>query len=281
MKYNNILLAICIGFGFTFSTNSFSQCISDTNNIFEFSYQSKKYEIVKEKLNWINAAACAASRGGKLTEIDAQQEQDSIFYYVNQANITASQTVAPDGGGASYLWIGGNDLSTEGVWIWNGDNDSSFTQFWQGTKTGSAVGGLYNNWGNEPDNFNGQDALGLAFTNWPLGVAGEWNDVDETNLLYYIIEYPSISTSINKYKTTINFKLFPNPAQSILTVEMSKQSSSSSLEIYNLLGKKVKDNAINQFRTTVDLSDLESGVYFVKVINTLDYSQMQKLIIER
>ena len=56
---------------------------------------------------------------------------------------------------------------------------------------------LWNNWGeeadgqqSEPDNFNGsQDALALSINGWPFGTSGEWNDIDETNRLYFIIEY--------------------------------------------------------------------------------------------
>jgi len=39
-------------------------------------------------------------------------------------------------GGASYLWLGGNDLGVEGNWVWIGDNDDTFVKFWQGTVSG-------------------------------------------------------------------------------------------------------------------------------------------------
>jgi hypothetical protein len=65
------------------------------------------------------------------------------------------------------------------------------------------VGNRYHNWGgkksgtvNEPDDYDGrQDAAAIGLAKWPaaqgveLGVAGEWNDIDETNTLYYIIEF--------------------------------------------------------------------------------------------
>ena len=120
---------------------------------------------------------------------------------MSNANIEVDNTVAPDGGGGSYVWLGGNDLAEEGTWIWDGDNDGNGTQFWQGAADGAPVGGLYNNWGNEPDDWNGQDALGLSLNGWPLGVAGEWNDVDETNSLYFVIEYTGIvGLEDNKFK---------------------------------------------------------------------------------
>ena len=146
------------------------------------------YEIVFANMSWANAADFAVSRGGFLAEINDQTEQEAIFDALMSASIDNSNTVAPDGGDGSYVWIGGNDLGREGTWIWDGNNDNDGIQFWMGDANGTAVDGLYNNWGNEPDDFQGQDGLGLALTNWPLGIAGEWNDVDHTNELYFVIE---------------------------------------------------------------------------------------------
>ncbi|PLX32994.1 MAG: hypothetical protein C0600_01200 [Ignavibacteria bacterium] len=32
----------------------------------------------------------------------------------------------------------------------------------------------------------------MALSNWPYGTAGQWNDLNETNQLYYLIEHPNI-----------------------------------------------------------------------------------------
>lgn len=197
----------------------YPQCTPAPANIYSFTSNGTTYDIVKENLNWIGAAACAVFKGGKLAEINSQTEQDTLFYHINLANINAANTIASDGGGASYLSIGGNDLTSEGVWVWDGDNDGNSVQFWQGTATGFPVGGLYNNWGNEPDDWNGQDCPGLAYTNWPFGVAGQWNDIDETNLLYYVIEYPN-TTSIPENKI-YPFSIYPNPASNVFMVKVN------------------------------------------------------------
>ena len=102
----------------------------------------------------------------------------------------------PDGGGGAYLWVGGNDIAVEGNWVWDGDNDLNTESFWSGTYEGAAIANSYVNWGttfsvqNEPDDYlNQQDALAISLDGWPLGSAGEWNDVDQSNLLFSIIEY--------------------------------------------------------------------------------------------
>ena len=179
------------------SNISYAQDCADSSNIYSFIYKGNKYEIVKENKTWIDAAGCAVERGGILAEIDSQGEQDTLYSHLQNADIVISNTVASDGGGASYVWIGGNDIAEEGKWIWDSNNDGVGRQFWQGVSFGNPVGDLYNNWGNEPDNWTNQDGLGLAITNWPLGNAGQWNDVYHTNKLYYIIEYES-SAGISK-----------------------------------------------------------------------------------
>lgn len=237
-----------------------AQCSPNIANIYAYTFNGIGYEIVKENLSWTDAAACAVSRGGKLIEINSKAEQDTLFVHINNAGIVASNTVAPDGGGASYVWLGGNDLSTEGKWVWDGDHTGSSDQFWQGTSTGNPVGGLYSNWGNEPDNWNNQDGLGFAFTNWPLGLAGQWNDVKETNLLYYVIEYAH-STSVPEVKA-FTFSVYPNPTQS----ELNFGTLSGEAIIYDLAGKQLESFSLKKDQS-INLNYLPPGSYTIEVNN--------------
>jgi len=255
-----ILLMIVLS---NFLSTAYAQCISDENSVFSFTYSGTNYEIVRENQRWINAAGCAVERGGFLTEIDSQEEQDSIFFYVNQASISAANTVAPDGGGASYLWIGGNDLATEATWIWDGDNTGTTTSFWQGTASGMPLGGLYNNWGNEPDDFNGQDGLALALTNWPLGVAGQWNDVDENNTLYFIIEYPSNTASLEE-KSPEEIQLYPNPTKGEITIELTKEALPVEIEITTTSGKVIQRQLIQKPEEIIQIEG-DSGLYHARI----------------
>ncbi len=253
-----------------------AQCSINPGNSYQFSVQGTNYMVVKQPLNWAAAAACAVSRNGFLAEINSQVEQDSVYYYVNQAGITASQTVAPDGGGASYVWLGGNDISTEGAWIWDGDDTSSSIPFWQGKANGSAVNGAFTNWGNEPDDFNNnQDGLGLAITNWPLGVAGQWNDVNTANQLYFVIEYP-ITTGIEEVGSTSSFDIFPNPATNHIRISNAKNSS---YVVSDLRGKAVQSGAVSNRQISV--AALAKGVYLIQLYDdSQELIHQQKLIKE-
>lgn len=238
-----------------------SQCVSNPATVYSFTVNNVPYDLVKENKTWVDAANCATARGGILAEINSKTEQDSVFAYIQKAGIIAANTVAPDGGGASYVWLGGNDIRSEGDWFWDGSNAGSFNQFWQGTSTGTAVNGLYSNWGNEPDNFNNQDGLGLAVTNWPRGTAGQWNDVDDANRLYYIIEYSELIPTTLPELNAQRVSLFPSPAETSIIIQATKTSAGSSYMIVDQQGSVVLQGLLQDEKTEINISSLTNGLY--------------------
>jgi len=170
----------------------------DENHPGSFTYNGHSYKIVKTASAWFDAKKAALDEGGYLVHISSAAEDAKIYAELVKfiSNTEFSKTTAPDGGMAAYVWIGANDIKTEGTWKWTNDKQI----FWQGDKTGKAANGQYNNWGttaqqNEPDNFqNKQDAAAIALTEWPkgsgsLGKKSQWNDVDISNKLFYVIEF--------------------------------------------------------------------------------------------
>ncbi len=275
---NKTLLSTLAGLAISIGIQA--QCVINSANVYTFDYNGDSYEIIKENLNWADAAACAVERGGILSEINTQEEQDTLFFHVNHASISAFNTIAPDGGGASYLWLGGNDLLTEGEWVWNGNNDTGYVQFWQGTSSGSVVNGLYNNWGNEPDDFGGQDALGLAFTNWPLGSAGQWNDVNDQNMLYYIIEYKTTPLSIGELGSNQGVNVYPNPSTGNVNIEVSnsfKFTENMLIQVFNVAGVMVKE--VNLSSKKVEIENVENGIYIIKLVQGEIATVVTKLVV--
>ena len=127
MKLGNTTFLLFLLFSVSYSQQGF--------NSINFSIDGIDYQLILETKTWVEAAEVAYSNGGILAEINSQEEQDSIFYHLNNADINLSATRAPDGGNASYIWIGGNDLDSEGIWVWDGANDEIKTQFWKGQLT--------------------------------------------------------------------------------------------------------------------------------------------------
>lgn len=243
-----------------------AQC-ADSTNVYSFSFGSTSYDVIKENKNWIEAAACAVERGGHLLEINSLQEQTAVFdELLNKAGIILSQT--QNVFGKAQMWIGGSDLAIEGNWIWDGDNDGNGDQFWMGDFNGSPVGGLYTNWGREPDNSGGQDALVIVMEQTALSDPGEWNDLDEIdNILFYVIEYDGMSntTDLNQ-SNNLAINVFPNPFKHNITFESRVADVVvREIKILNATGKTVKVfTAINKVHAGLDLTDLQPGPYFIE-----------------
>lgn len=261
-------------------TSLLSQCLTDSTNLLVFEFEEHTYEIVKESLNWVDAAACAVERGGYLTEINSQAEQDSIYNAILLADIDTYRTIAPDGGGASYIWIGANDFAVNEEWIWDGNNDGIGVQFWQGDWNGFSVDSLYNNWGGEPDI---QDAAAIALTNWIYGDAGEWNDVYSTNELYYIIERDTIIETDSNDTTNrpTNQKIVtvsPNPANTSISINfnVSLLAQIRDVIVTDLHGKTI--NIIKTNFNNIDISHLPNGIHFIQTNLNNNHSIVEKLV---
>jgi len=77
-----------------------------------------------------------------------------------------------------------------------------------------------------------------------------------------------------------NIRLYPNPASNTITIALSnsKETNQISYQIIDLSGKIIqKDNLIN---SKVDVSTLDSGVYFVRLEQNGDYLGSRKVVIE-
>ncbi len=79
----------------------------------------------------------------------------------------------------------------------------------------------------------------------------------------------AMSSSIIDKKENVKLKVFPNPASSIVYVEIEPIADAFRLDIYDIVGSKVKSTDINVTfgYNTMDVSELRSGMYFMRVLN--------------
>ena len=162
----------------------------------DFTSGVNSYRLVTTAGTWDVAEADAVAKGGHLVHINSSTENADVYNAIR----TLVTTTANDGGGSKYAWIGGKE-TTEGSYAWS---DSLATNFWTGGSAGTAVS--YHNWGRlsspyggpEPDNYNfTQNRAAMAVQNWPsfattgtqIGNASQWNDINGTNSLQYVIEW--------------------------------------------------------------------------------------------
>ena len=122
-------------------------------------------------------------------------------------------------------------------------------------------------------------------------VGNYWGTIDEQEIEEHIthqfddpslglVQYiPFLSEDgVNEVKTT-GFEVWPNPVSNGMITLTLDEEMPSELMIYNLNGKIVKAQNIENKVNTIDLSTFESGLYFIKVRNDKK-TTVRRLIIE-
>ena len=76
-------------------------------------------------------------------------------------------------------------------------------------------------------------------------------------------------------------KFYPNPANEYITVELAEVNRSAQVEVYNIIGKKLKSFVVNEVGTSfnIELSDLPKGAYFLRLKqdNLVQTKKFQKI----
>ena len=90
------------------------------------------------------------------------------------------------------------------------------------------------------------------------------DDTNNNNIPDYL--EPSVALSVTGFNVS-EFSMFPNPTKDEVTIQISNSSSVDGLiNIYNIQGKMIlKDIKLQEQSSTLDISNLESGLYFVEL----------------
>ena len=109
--------------------------------------------------SWPNASVICTGAMYRLVQIDDAAE-----------NAYVRTTADALFGAGIELYMGANDNTTEGTWVWDA---GAPVPFWQGAAAGMPVGGRYTNWdGSEPNNSNNNEDCAH------MTPEGRWNDLN-------------------------------------------------------------------------------------------------------
>ena len=108
-----------------------------------------------------------------------------------------------------------------------------------------------------------------------------YNQNDTVYCSDYGLKIEVISTLTNiPSQTTDNtgFSFYPNPANTMITIETAQTAKESVMSILNMNGQELLKQQIKDISTQIDVSKLSSGIYFVKLItgNTVEVKKMIK-----
>ncbi len=105
-----------------------------------------------------------------------------------------------------------------------------------------------------------------SITNHPLGKLDI--DVQSLNSIYNSTLNQCLTTGIKEHKNQNEFTLSPNPTNAILNINFNSKATNFKIEIMDALGKVlISEDYKDLYQTSINVSDLSAGIYFVKLIS--------------
>lgn len=100
------------------------------------------------------------------------------------------------------------------------------------------------------------EALSFPLSEYPVYVR-------QGSIYSNLIKDPGIIAAVAENKTKLNFSLYPNPANSQLTIEQMFSNQLSLISIYNTTGQLVLQTDLNFKRETINIAGLSPGIYYL------------------
>ena len=113
--------------------------------------------------------------------------------------------------------------------------------------------------------------LGLGTSNTGVGIYTSYSTI--------VRYYGNGKTFILEKNTNSRFSIFPNPASTIINLQLPNGTNIEHLSISNMHGQVVQSFSIAPISNSIDVSKLANGIYILQ-INMDGYTSHQKIIIQ-
>ena len=95
-------------------------------------------------------------------------------------------------------------------------------------------------------------------------IKGDKNTVSEiSNFLKEELSFNILNNP--DFQNDASISVYPNPTNGIVTVNCN--NSIKSIELYDVQGRLLQTNLVNENETTIDVSTKAKGVYFLKILS--------------
>ena len=74
---------------------------------------------------------------------------------------------------------------------------------------------------------------------------------------------------------------YPNPASANLTIKLDKYDNNMSIQVVDMLGKKVKSVPVNGNQVNINVTEFKNGVYFYSVVSDKGVLLTRKFLVSR
>jgi len=120
-----------------------------------------------------------------------------------------------------------------------------------------------------------------------IGGDHEWlstptNDISYTIKIWeFFRKYKNshAATSVSNIEKKETLSIYPNPANSFINIKSNNDEIINKIQIVSLSGKIINDNIVNETSITLNINELENGIYILKLYIKADCI-VKKLIIE-
>ncbi|GEM_PF-5413682 len=92
----------------------------------------------------------------------------------------------------------------------------------------------------------------------------------------YPINQLKTKSSVTK-TNKISAKIYPNPTQDILNIEVQKSDMGFDLELYDVMGRRLNTWQVSNNQTTIAVHQLSAGIYFLRI----DPEMVKKFVVGR
>lgn len=94
---------------------------------------------------------------------------------------------------------------------------------------------------------------------WPTPFPSSGFDLDAVGVIN------ETAVGIKEFEKRISFTIYPNPTSGVVRVKWLESSGANMLEVSNLLGEMVLKINLSSTDQNIDVSNLESGIYFISI----------------
>ncbi len=230
--------------------------------------------IIKDTLDWVEVSGIFTATGGEDHIIignfkdDAQTDTSAnyyssfsggAYYYIDDVSVIAvdSMSIPPEAGNDTSIVLG----------------DSVFI--------GQQLYGLNCNWYSNSVLI----ASNISGIYVKPNTLGTHSYVVEQNLCGNIT-YDTVVVTVNPvgieaFKNNALFKVYPNPANTIINLELGDENGVVDIKMNDVLGNEVRnEKAEGKKHLQIDVSDLQNGIYFVS-IRTAGNLITKKIIVQQ
>ena len=119
------------------------------------------------------------------------------------------------------------------------------------------LSGKMEDWDSTEFTFN-TNAIEFLFATDEKNVFDGWALSYDTDVPY---KPSSIAENINDFRIDV----FPNPVQDNLSIQIDNILSNGQIQLFDMYGKLIQTNSFQQENATIDLSNIASGIYTLKI----------------